>query len=73
MDMRKIKERFRGYGVSQQTVAGIVNLPAPLVSQIFSGKIRPSEATQIKLEKLLSMCGLIEKLIARKLKGGVKK
>ncbi len=73
MDMRKLKDGFRNYGVSQQTVAGVVNLPAPLVSQIFSGKIRASEETQVKLEKLLNMCDLIEKLIARKLKGGIEK
>ncbi len=73
MDMRKLKDGFRSYGVSQQTVAAVVNLPAPLVSQIFSGKIRASEETQVKLEKLLNMCDLIEKLIARKLKGGIEK
>ncbi len=67
MDMRKLKEGFRNYGVSQQTVAGVVNLPAPLVSQIFSGKIRASEVTQYRLEKLLALCDAVERMVSKKL------
>ena len=66
MDMAGYKEKFRGYGLSQAQVAECVNLNGPLISQIFSGKIRPSEETEYRLQRLLAMCEAIRKMVLKR-------
>jgi len=67
-NMREMKERFRAYGLSQQQVGDCVGLNAPLVSQIFSGKILPSSETAYRLKRLLTMCEAIKKLVLKRLR-----
>ncbi len=66
-DMKKMKENFRGYGLSQQQISDCIGLNGPLISQIFSGKIRPSQETEYRLKRLLTMCEMIKKLVLRRL------
>ncbi len=67
MDMKELKMKFRGYGLSQSRIAECVGLTAPLLSQIFSGKILPSQDTAYRLERLLTMCGAIKRLVLKRL------
>ena len=67
MSMKDLKGKFRGYGLSQARVAECVGLSGPLISQIFSGKIRPSEETEYRLERLLGMCAAVKKLVLKRL------
>ncbi len=67
MDMKELKERFRNYGLSQLQVAECVGLTAPLISQIFSGKIRPPEETEYRLERLLGMCDAVKRMVLKRI------
>ena len=69
-DMKKMKEKFRGYGLSQNQVAECVGLTGPLISQIFSGKIRPSAETEYRLERLLCLCATIRRMVLKRISGG---
>ncbi len=64
-NMKELKEKFRIYGLSQARIAEAVGLTGPLISQIFSGKIRPSEETEYRLQRLLTMCEMIKKLVLK--------
>jgi len=66
-NMREMKERFRPYGLSQQQIGECVGLNAPLVSQIFSGKVMPSSETEYRLKRLLAMCDAIRKMVLKRL------
>ena len=66
MNMKEYKEKFRNYGLSQSQVAECVGLNGPLISQIFSGKIRPSEETEYRLQRLLAMCDAIRKMVLKR-------
>ena len=67
MKMAEYKESFRNYGLSQSQVAECVGLNGPLISQVFSGKIRPSEETEYKLKRLLAMCAAIRKMVLKRI------
>ncbi len=67
MDMKELKMKFRGYGLSQSRIGECVGLNAPLLSQIFSGKIRPSPETEYRLKRLLTMCDAIKRLVQKRL------
>ncbi len=65
MDGRQMQKMFHGYGLRQRQIAGCIGLSTPVLSNIFTEKVKPREDTRRRLERLLTLCMKVEAVVKR--------
>lgn len=71
---RELQRKLRSFGLRQRAVAPCIGVSPPTLSLILTEKVQPAVETRMRLERLLSLCNGVEKLIRKRLQsGGTKK